>query len=114
DSEYGAQQNRRRYHSPAELENFPDVSEGDLAGQRRAARLFRDPFRRAAVFRRSRTSTSIRRRIRSVSIVWNDTAGIHFRRFGDAAARSERRHHLRGEKPRAARAGAPLLAGFLA
>jgi ABC-type multidrug transport system ATPase subunit len=38
----GAQQNHHRHYSPAELETFPDVSQGDPARQRRAAGLFRD------------------------------------------------------------------------
>ena len=47
-------------------------------------------------------------------IVRNDAAGIHLRCAGDAAARYQRRHHLRGEQPRATDRGAPLFTGVLA
>ena len=93
----GAQQDHRRHHSPAELEDFPDVSQGDPARQRRPPRLLRHAERHAALFRGGGTSTSIRRGTRRLPGLRHDPAGIHLRRAGDAAARSERRHHLRGK-----------------
>ena len=111
----GAQQDHHRHDPPAELENFPDVSQGDPARQGRPARLLRHAERHAAIFRRGGTSASVRRgRSRRLPGLRHDPAGVHLRRARDAAARPERRHHLRGEQPRPAHAGAALFAGVLA
>src|SRR5207249_3361230 len=102
------------HHSPAELETFPDVSQSHPAGQRRTTGFLRDADRDAALFRGSGTPAPIRRRSGCMSIVRNDPAGIYFRRFGNAAARSEWRHYLRGEQSRPTGAVAALRAGILA
>ena len=60
----GAQQDHHRHDPPAELEDFPDVSQGDPARQGRAARLLRHADRHAALFRGGGASASVRRRSR--------------------------------------------------
>src|SRR5439155_18898174 len=75
---------------------------------------FSDADGNASLFCRSRTPASVRRGSRCLSVVRDDATGIYLRRTGNAAARFERRHYLRGEQPRPVGGGSPLFAGVLA
>ena len=100
-------------HQPTR-EALPDVHEGAAARQGRQARLLRhaDGDARSTSPRRSTSSTSAPN---SAAVrLRHHAAGVHLRCARDAAARSQRRHHLRGELAGPARARAPLLARLLA